>query len=138
MSEPLNEDESLRRYGLRPSAGDLDEIRDMLREQTALRQDAQDIELMKLGCVQLFNAGELTDVLAIWRAKESSWDAHCSIDVQLLCGAGLDATKAYLAADRTADASDALQYLVDCEAAGDFTDFSVAERSRMYGTYYAG
>ncbi len=125
MSEPMNEDESLRRYGLRPSAVELDQIRDMLRAQTALQQDDQDTELMKLCCVQLFNAGQLSDVLTIWRAKESSWDAHCSIDIQLLCGAGLDATKAYLAADTTAAASDALRYLLDCEATGDFTDFSV-------------
>jgi hypothetical protein len=44
---------------------------------------------MKLCCVQLFNAGFLTDVLLVWQPKESSWDAHCSIDVHLLCGAGL-------------------------------------------------
>jgi len=47
-----------------------------------------DTELMKLCCVQLFNAGAVGDALAIWRAKTASWDAHCSIDVQLLCGAG--------------------------------------------------
>jgi hypothetical protein len=138
MSEPMNEDESLRRYGLRPSTVEVGHIRHMLQAQTALQQDDQDTELMKLCCVQLFNTGQLSDVLTIWRAKESSWDAHCSIDVQLLCGAGLDATKAYLAADGTPAASDALRYLLDCEGAGDFIDFSVAQRSREYTEYYGG
>jgi hypothetical protein len=103
-----------------------------------LQQDDQDTELMKLCCVQLFNAGQLSDVLTIWRAKESSWDAHCSIDVQLLCRAGLDVTQAYLAADSAAAASDALRYLLDCETAGDFIDFSVAAKSRVYAEYYGG
>ncbi|WP_233563040.1 hypothetical protein [Micromonospora musae] len=93
---------------------------------------------MKLCCLQLFNAGQLGDVLVIWQAKESSWDAHCSIDVQLLCGAGLDATRAYLEADGLAQAVEALRYLLDCEAAGDFVGFSAAEESRWRANYYLG
>jgi hypothetical protein len=48
---------------------------------------------MKLCCVQLFNAGDLDDVLRVWAAKRASFDVGCSIDVQLLCGgcAGLPA-----------------------------------------------
>jgi hypothetical protein len=33
----------------------------------------------------------------IGEAKTASMDADCSIDIQLLCGAGLDETKALLA-----------------------------------------
>ncbi|HZN70292.1 MAG TPA: hypothetical protein VFC00_01200 [Micromonosporaceae bacterium] len=132
----MDEDESLRCYGLQPSAGHLDEIRGILRAQARLEQDDQDTELMKLCCVQLFNAGQLDDVLTIWQAKESSWDAHCSIDVQLLCGAGLDAAKAHLAAESTQTASEALRYLSDCEAAGDFDDFSVDQQARGWAEYY--
>ena len=131
-------DESLRRYGLRPPAGDLDEIRGLLRAQAQLSQDVQDTELMKLCCVQLFNAGQLDDVLTIWLAKESSWDAHSALDVQLLCGAGLDATKAHLTAEGSEVASQALKYLVDCEAAGDFEDFSVDEHAGWFAEYYLG
>ncbi|MGC4880689.1 hypothetical protein ACLQ26_30980 [Micromonospora sp. DT43] len=130
----MNEDESLRRYGLRPSPADLPQIRQVLLAE-ADQQD-QDTELMKLCCLQLFNAGHLSDVLVIWRAKESSFDAHCSIDVQLLCGAGLAATKAHLEADGSPDAADALRYLVECEAAGNFDGFSVAEQSRWRADYY--
>jgi hypothetical protein len=137
----VNEEVSLRRYGLRPSEGDLDEIRQVLQTQTAFerhRQGDGDTELMKLCCVQLFNGGHLDDVLRIWRAKQSSWDAYCALDVQLLCGAGLDRTKAYLATDGSQNAQDALDYLLKCEAAGDFADFSVGSRSRWYSEYYLG
>lgn len=137
----MNEDESLRRYGLSPVAGDLDEVREILAFQAARERRHQgdgDTELMKLCCVQLFNAGFLTDALLIWHAKESSWDAHCSIDVQLLCGAGLEATAAHLAADGSPAAAAALEYLRHCEASGDFADFSVENQSRWYSRYYVG
>ncbi|MEU7979671.1 hypothetical protein AB0B63_14170 [Micromonospora sp. NPDC049081] len=134
----MNEDESLRRYGLQPSSADLPHIRKILRAQADLEQHDQDTEMMKLCCLQLFNAGQLSDVLVIWQAKESSWDAHCSIDVQLLCGAGLDATKAHLKAEGSEDAAEALRYLLDCEAAGDFDNFSVAEDARWRANYYLG
>ncbi|WP_262282147.1 hypothetical protein [Micromonospora sp. MA102] len=129
-------DENLRRYGLQPSSADLPHIRETLRAEADLEQQDQDTELMKLCCLQLFNAGQLSDVLVIWQAKESSWDAHCSIDVQLLCGAGLDATKAHLAADGSEEAAEALRYLLECEAAGDFDAFSVAEEARWRAGYY--
>ncbi|GAA4618126.1 hypothetical protein GCM10023195_81260 [Actinoallomurus liliacearum] len=137
----MDEDESLRRYGLRPSAGDLERIRELLETRTEMerrRQGDGDTELLKLSCVQLFNAGALGDVLPIWRAEESSWDAHGSIDVQLLCGAGLAETKEHLAAASSEDASAALAYLLSCEAAGDFVGFSVASQARWYARYYLG
>ena len=133
----MNEDMHLRRYGLRPPEQDLDEIRQILQAQMALeRQGDGDTELMKLCCVQLFSAGVLDDVLRIWQAKESSWDAHCSIDVQLLCGAGLEQTKAYLAADGSEPAAAALHYLLACEAAGDFACFSIEDQFGWYSRYY--
>ena len=93
---------------------------------------------MKLCCVQLFNAGPLDDVLRIWAAKQASFDAGCWIDVQLLCGAGLAETKAYLAADGSDAAAAALDCLLRCEQVGDFTDFTVENRSRWYHEYYQG
>lgn len=128
----MDEDENLERFGLHPPAGELPEILAILASQADLDQDEQDTALMRLCCVQLFNAGRLDDVLAIWQAKESSWDAHCSLDVQLLCGAGLEATKAHLA---TAD-PEALRYLTECEESGDFTNFTVESQSRSWAEYY--
>jgi len=132
----VDEDESLRRYGLRPAAADLDAVRDLLRIETGRSQDDQDTDLMKLCCVQLFHAGGLDDVLAVWQAKESNWDAHFAIDVQLLCGAGVEATKAYLAAEGSPAAAEALSYLAECEAAGDFDGFSVDRQARWWAEYY--
>jgi hypothetical protein len=112
----------------------LPEIRRVLHEQAQLDQMDQDTELMRECCSQLFHAGLLADVEAIWLAKESSFDASCSIDVQLLCGAGLAATKAHLEAEGPADA---LSYLLECEAAGDFESFSVAKWDKYYRDYFA-
>ena len=137
----MNEDESLRRYGLHPVGSDLDQVRELLAAQAAYewqRQGDGDTELMKLCCVQLFNAGFVTDVLLIWQAKESSWDAHCLIDVQLLCGAGVAPTMAYLTAEGSAAAAAALGYVRQCEASGDFADFSAENQSQGYSRYYTG
>ncbi|WP_306214607.1 hypothetical protein [Actinoplanes sp. RD1] len=133
----MTEDESLRRYGLHPTGADLTDIRSMLAAETGRGVDGQDTDLMKLCCVQLFNAGQPGDILAIWRAKESSFDAHCGIDVHLLCGAGLDATRHHLAEQDSPDAAAALRYLRECEAAGDFDRFTVAAWSESYAHYYS-
>lgn len=108
----MTEDELLQRYGLHPTGPDLDQVREILRGEVARerhRLGDGDTELMKLCCVQLFHHGSLADVLLIWQAKESGWDPHHSIDVQLLCGAGLDATKAFLADDSGGEARKTLK-----------------------------
>jgi hypothetical protein len=131
--------ESWRRYGLRPVGADLDEIRALLREHTARERRAQgegDTELMRLCCFQLFNSGDLDDVLLIWSAKQASFDAACSIDIEFLLGHGLDATKAHLSANRAPSATAALDRLRELEADGEFEGFSVEERSAVYDRYY--
>ncbi|WP_189837344.1 hypothetical protein [Streptomyces umbrinus] len=136
----MDEDESLRRYGLHPAGANLDEVRELLAARTQLEKRAQgdgDTELMKLCCVQLFNVGILEDVLLIWRAKSASMDAGCSIDIQLLCGGGLATTKAYLSSHHLPEAEVALRRLQHCEAAGDFESFSAARHSAWYAAYYA-
>ncbi|GAA3442387.1 hypothetical protein [Planomonospora venezuelensis] len=135
----MDEEELLHRYGLQPDGHALDEIRDLLTAQTARErreQGAGDTELMRLCCVQLFNAGALDDVLLIWQAKTASMDADCSIDIQLLCGAGLAETKTFLAGHPWEDAKAALGRLLMCEAAGDFDGFSAAEYSAICTNYY--
>ncbi|MDG4811139.1 hypothetical protein O7634_30640 [Micromonospora sp. WMMD1120] len=135
----MDEDEILHRYGLYPAAEHLDQIRDLLTAQTERERQSQgygDTEVMKLCCVQLFDAGVMSDVLTIWRAKSSSWDAHCSIDVQLLCGGGLAETKAYLLTEGSEDAAQALDHIGRSEAAGDFAGFSVEKQVASYADYY--
>ena len=132
------EDEILQRFGLHPSDGDLAEIRAIIAEQATLGWDAH-VEVMKICCIGLFNAGHVADSLLIWRAKESNWDAHCSIDVHLLCGAGLPETTAYLQgeAGRDPEAAKALEYLSACAKPGvDFDGFTPETLSAMYDRYY--
>ncbi len=136
----MDEDESMHRYGLHPTGADLDEVRDLLTAQIRLENRAQgdgDTELMKLCCVQLFNAGVIDDVPLIWQAKTASMDADGSIDIQLLCGSGLVRTKSFLSGQRLPEAEAALQRLIRCEAAGDFDYFSTKGHSAWYAAYYA-
>ncbi|MER6365599.1 hypothetical protein [Kitasatospora sp. NPDC001527] len=137
----MDDEESLRRFGLRPARGQLDEIRGLLREHAERERRAQgegDTELMKLCCVQLFNSGDLDDALLVWSAKESSFDAACSIDIELLLGRGIEATKAHLSAHPSPTAPAVLDRLRELESEGAFEGFSVEERSAGYDRYYEG
>lgn len=134
------EDEIIRRFGLHPAEDDLDEVRAIIREQTALGLDA-DTLLMKICCVLLFNARHVTDSLLIWRAKQSGFDAACSIDGQLLCGAGLARTMTYLeaTAERDPEAAKALEYVRACAKLGGTLDGFIPEaQSAWYDRYYLG
>ncbi|MGW9206045.1 hypothetical protein ACWGR4_03515 [Embleya sp. NPDC055664] len=135
----MDEEESLRRFGLRPGRAHLDEIRELLGEHTERERRAQgegDTELMKLCCVQLFNSGELDDVLLVWSAKEAGFDAACSIDIELLLGHGIEPTKTYLSAHPSRSAPVVLNRLRELESEGAFEGFSVEELSAGYDRYY--
>ncbi|WP_418961069.1 hypothetical protein [Streptomyces tritici] len=145
-SVEVDEDIWLARYGLHPRGRDLDAVRELLAEQTRRERKSQghgDTILMKLCVVQLFTAaaagatGPTDDVLLIWRAKRASFDAGCSIDVQLLCGGGLDATKAYLAGLGTEEGEAALRWITHCEESEDFEEFTPAGWAAYYAEYYA-
>jgi hypothetical protein len=144
MDENVNQDEDddekevahhLERYGLRPTGTDLDEIRERLDTLTATSRDGMDTLIMRLMCVQLFNAGQLQDVLRIWAAKESSWDAHISIDVVLLCGPGHRETKEYLGTEGSTEAAKALDYILECDS--DFVDFSPSKVTASNDSLYS-
>lgn len=55
-----------------------------------LQQPDTGSELLRESAARLFVLAEPADVELIWRAKQSSFDAACSIDSELLCGPGLD------------------------------------------------
>lgn len=135
----MNEDDLLERFGLAAQEKDLPVVRRILLAEVEREGGSQgegDTDLMKLCCVQLFSAGQLKDVLTIWRAKVSSMDAGASIDIQLLCGAGLDETKEYLSGVGTEESRSALSRLLICESEGDFEDFSVSESLGSFLAYY--
>jgi len=134
----MNIDESLRRYGLIPEDADLVEIRHLLacEAEAERRGTGRKEDLALLCCVQLFSRGQLDDVLRIWDAKRAGMDLGAYLDVQLLCGAGMDATKAYLAKNGSEEALDALYYIEECEQAGDFEGFSPDDFLRGYRSYF--
>lgn len=126
-------------YGLIPKRQHLEAIRILLRlevEKETREQGEGDTELMKLFCIQLFSAGILKDVALIWAAKTASMDASAAIDVQLLCGAGLEETKESLANCNSEWAQNALAYITKCENAGDFCDFNIATQMNFYSEYF--
>ena len=132
-------DESLARFGVVPEEQYLSAIRSILREATVrerTRQGAGDTEFMQLCCVQLFCAGHVEDAMPIWDAKTSSMDADCSVDTQLLCGAGLLTTKEYLSNLRTQAAEAVLERLVKTERAGDFDGFDPMDYCKFWQNYY--
>lgn len=87
-------------------------------------------------CSQLFSPRIAEDALLIWDAKQSSFDAGCGLDVQLLCGAGLATTKEYLARSGAPSASAVLEYLTECEQSSDFADWIPQATIDQYRSYY--
>ena len=135
----MNYDECLQHYGVTPAPNSAAEIRRMLAAETHVESKSQgdgDQELIKLNCIQLFSFGDVADSVVIWSAKQCSFDMSCSIDVQLLCGAGVDETLAYLDDLETDPASAAATYIRECITTGDFDDFSPADRLDGYRRYY--
>ena len=122
--------DAIARFTIRPDIRDLPVIREQLANLTAAEKNRQgnaDTDLMRLYTVQLFSAGDSADIELIWKAKTASMDADASIDVQLLCGCGLEASRSYLSKTPFFGASAALIRIQECEAAGDFAEFSIEQ-----------
>jgi uncharacterized protein (TIGR02996 family) len=118
---------ALRQFGLVPTDAALPCIRGLLEQELegAGREDGRDDYLVLLYCVQLFSRARLEDVQRIWHAKKRDMDLDFTIDRQVLCGAGLEATKRFLASQEEDEtAADVLEYLETWERDGGFSDFS--------------
>ena len=98
--------------------------------------DPREDNLAILCCVQLFSRGQLEDVLHIWAAKRSGFDLGCNLDVQFLCGAGLEETKRFLTVQTSQEAAQALEYIRGCEATGDFNKFTPEVYLDIYRRYF--
>ncbi|MBX7184073.1 MAG: hypothetical protein K1Y01_02915 [Vicinamibacteria bacterium] len=97
----------LARFGAHPAPESRPAVRALLDELTASESGCQgdaSTEAMRLCCIHLFAAGEPADGLVVGRAKTAGMDADASIDVQLLCGAGVEATRAFLRAEASGEA----------------------------------
>lgn len=125
----------LHTYGLSPEPQQVDAIRRLLVEECA-NTERKNHEYMRLLCTQLFSIGQIEDTRLIWQAKRLSMDSFFMMDVQLLCGAGLEATQLYLLEMDEEEAVAELAYLEKCEAAGDFEDFSKEVWMKQAKLYY--
>ncbi|MCC5613210.1 hypothetical protein LC612_42665 [Nostoc sp. CHAB 5834] len=136
----MKKEDHIHAYGLRIAQEDAEAVRHVLNEQIRLETVSSkytEEDLMKVSCVQLFSLGNLEDVLLIWEAKNSSMDAGCYIDAQLLCGAGFDPTVDYLKSLDTKVDKDALEWILEVEQAGEFDEFSPESYIQYYEKYFS-
>lgn len=125
----------LNKYTLTPEPRFAEEIREIIRQEIS-DEDREGNEILRLSCSQLFAIGEVEDSLLIWRAKQSNFDAACYLDIQFLCGAGLEETKTFLLNQNTSESTKALEYLIDCEEGGDFDGFTVESQIKEHQRYF--
>ncbi len=129
--------EALEKFGLPASPQYRDEIRQLLMEEIELARKSEDREeMLRTLTLQLFSIGMVEDSVLIWKAKQSSFDASFTVDIQSICGAGLAETKEYLAQSTDPSASEALEYLTECEQTGDFVGWSQQFSINSYREYY--
>jgi carboxylesterase type B len=130
----MTEEETLARFGLPADIADRAAIQAAFIAELA--RSEMDHELILCLAVQLFSIGDVSDSLLIWQAKRRNMDLGWSIDVQLLCGAGVEATRSFLSASQDARASQALDHLESCIADGDFENWTAADWISGYQSYY--
>lgn len=70
----------------------------------------------------LFMMAEVEDVQLLWKAKITSFDTWCGFDVQLLVGAGVPTTLAYLRRSQESWSQKAEELIKQCQRRNDFDD----------------
>ncbi len=77
---------------------------------------------MHLCSFLLFILAEVEDVQLLWRAKKTSFDTWCGVDIQLLVGAGIPVTLAYLQRANEPWSQEARKFIEECQKGGEFGD----------------
>lgn len=130
-------EDALQHFGLPASPESGMELRRLLASEIEKEERGESSEeMLRALCLLIFSIGSVHDALLIWKAKQSSFDASCSIDIQFICGAGLAQTKGELAASKDPAGAEALGYLLECEAGGDFDDWKPDDWIARYRDYY--
>ena len=70
----------------------------------------------------LYQIGDVSDVIPMWKAKNLDMDSGAGFDVQFLVGPGIERTLDYLDNQKPNDSRLAAAYIRKCDAAGDFDD----------------
>ncbi|BCL79048.1 hypothetical protein ccbrp13_70990 [Ktedonobacteria bacterium brp13] len=103
------------------SPGDRSLLRFLLEQEIAYHESAWGIfESIRLCGFLLSVLAHVDDVRLLWEAKTTSFDTMCGFDVQFLVGAGVAPTLSYLQAIQKEWAQDAMTYIEESQAAGDF------------------
>jgi hypothetical protein len=133
----MTSDEAIQQFGLPAQLEHREAIVRLLAQEVERElQETGNHESLRTFCAQLFSIGRVEDSLPIWSAKSCNFDTMCGLDVQFLCGAGLENTKEFLTASSAPTAADALKYLIECERTGDFTEFTPAKWLSHARFYY--
>lgn len=126
---------ALSQFGLPSKLANRAAIIVALENQIRLEEDEiGDQFLMRLLSAQLFSIGLVEDSILIYRAKSCNFDTCLGIDVQFLCGAGLEQTKDSLHRDGSDLALEALNYISEREF--DFLKFNIESVIRYACEYY--
>ena len=93
----MNSEELISKYGLPARKESREEIRALLRIEIEkeVEDEEGDTDTFRCLIAQLFSIGNVEDFTLIWEAKSISFDLMCGMDVQFLCGAGLNETIEY-------------------------------------------
>jgi hypothetical protein len=67
---------------------------------------------------------DVRDSLLLWRTKQFTFDTACKFDIQLVAFAGVQQTIAYLQTLADPEAAQAVVYLQQCNASGDFDNLA--------------
>jgi hypothetical protein len=99
-------------------------LRFLMEQEIACRQNdtETDVDSIHLGGFLLFLLGQLEDVELLWRAKRASFDTWCGFNGELLVGAGVAATLAYLHSIEQKWAQEARTYLEEGQRIKHFGD----------------
>jgi hypothetical protein len=133
----MSEDEAISDFGIPSSPDHRKAIIDAIETEMILEeQEEGDQMLLKCLCIQLFSIGCVEDCLVVWRVKSHCFDLMLGVDVQLLCGAGLETTRSFLTTSLDPTATEALSYLNECVETGDFQGWTPANTVADYRRYY--
>ncbi|MCU4743425.1 hypothetical protein [Natronoglomus mannanivorans] len=128
-------------FGLPPNPETVPAIRQALRvelERTELGGSADTVDWpsIRFYCVALFAHGDPVDAPLVWRARDAAPAVAGGIDVELLCGGGLERTLAALRADGSVATDGALESLSRAVAESVFDDWTPVDYLTYWRQYY--
>ncbi len=136
----MNGQACIDQFGFEPVEAELTTIRELLAAEAELECSGaggmREDDLALACCVQLFANADPADSIRIHRAKRSRFDLACYLDFELTCGAGVDATKAWLVSHPSPAASALLAEIRQREP--ELAGFEPADYLTFWRGYFTG